>query len=167
MITDMATNVTVSDLSVLDAKHAPRALSSYAGKVLLIVNVASQCGYTPQYAGLEALNQRYAARGLVVIGLPCNDFGAQEPGTLEQIQQFCSLNYNVTFEIFDKVRAKGDVTPLIERLTQASPAGPIRWNFEKFLVGRDGVVRARFDSRVAPLSDEMISAIERALEVND
>jgi glutathione peroxidase len=163
MITRMSTPVTVSDLSIQDAKHAPRPLSGYAGKVLLMVNVASKCGFTPQYAGLEALHTRYAARGLVVMGLPCNDFGGQEPGTLAEIQEFCSLTYGVDFEIFDKVHAKGDVSPVINRLTQAEPAGPIRWNFEKFLVGKDGTVLARFDSRADPLSDAMTGAIERAL----
>jgi glutathione peroxidase len=155
--------ISISDLSIQDAKHTDRPLSSYAGKVLLFVNVASKCGFTPQYTGLEQLNQRYGARGLVVIGLPCNDFGGQEPGTLEEIQTFCSTKYDVTFEIFDKVRAKDDVSPVIERLTQSEPAGPIRWNFEKFLVGKDGAVLVRFNSRVEPLSDELTGAIERAL----
>jgi glutathione peroxidase len=156
-------SITISDLAIQDAKHAARPLVDYAGKVLLFVNVASKCGFTPQYAGLEQLNQRYAARGLVVIGLPCNDFGGQEPGTLEEIQTFCSTKYDVTFEIFDKVRARDAVSPIIDRLTQVEPAGPIKWNFEKFLVGKDGAVIARFNSRVEPLSDELTSAIEGAL----
>jgi glutathione peroxidase len=156
-------SITISDLAIQDAKHAARPLADYAGKVLLFVNVASKCGFTPQYAGLEQLNQRYAARGLVVIGLPCNDFGGQEPGTLEEIQTFCSTKYDVTFEIFDKVRARDAVSPIIDRLTQVEPAGPIKWNFEKFLVGKDGAVIARFNSRVEPLSDELTSAIEGAL----
>jgi glutathione peroxidase len=158
-----AMSITISDLSIQDAKHTARALNSYAGKALLIVNVASKCGFTPQYAGLEQLNQRYAARGLVVIGLPCNDFGGQEPGTLEEIQQFCALKYDVSFEIFDKVRAKDDVSPIIERVTQVDPAGPIKWNFEKFLIGKDGNVLARYGSRVEPLSDELTGAIDNAL----
>jgi glutathione peroxidase len=156
-------SITISDLSIQDAKQSARPLASYAGKVLLLVNVASKCGFTPQYAGLEQLNQRYAERGLVVMGLPCNDFGGQEPGTLDEIQQFCSLKYDVTFEIFDKVHARGELSPIVERLTQAEPAGEIKWNFEKFLVGRDGVVLARYGSRVEPQAAELTDAIERAL----
>jgi glutathione peroxidase len=156
-------SISITDLTVQDAKGAARDLSSYAGKVVLFVNVASKCGYTPQYAGLEKLNQTYGPKGLVVLGLPCNDFGGQEPGTLDEIQTFCSTKYDVTFEILDKVRAKGDKTPLIERLTQVAPAGDIGWNFEKFLVGKDGVVIARYKSNVEPMADALTGAIDAAL----
>ena len=158
-------SISISDVTVKDAKGAERALKSYTGKVLLIVNVASRCGYTPQYSGLEALNRKYAAQGLTVLGLPCNDFGAQEPGTLEEVQQFCSTKFNVTFEILDKVRAKGDdKSPIYARLTQTEPAGDVGWNFEKFLVGKNGAVIARYKSNVAPDAPELISAVESALK---
>jgi glutathione peroxidase len=154
----------ISDIKVQDAKNHERAMSEFAGNTLLIVNVASKCGFTPQYAGLEKLNQAYAERGLKVLGFPCNDFGAQEPGTLEEIQQFCSLKYDVSFEIFDKVHAKGDKSPLYARLTQTEPAGDVGWNFEKFLVGKDGKVIARYKSNVDPQSPELIAAIESAID---
>ncbi|HEY6880642.1 MAG TPA: glutathione peroxidase [Polyangiales bacterium] len=135
-------------------------LAAYAGKVLLIVNVASRCGLTPQYEGLEALYRQYGARGLWVLGFPCNQFGAQEPGSAEQIQNFCTTQYQVTFPLF----AKGDVNgpntqPLYRALKGEGP--DIEWNFAKFLVGRDGKVVARYDPRVAPLS--LTVDIERAL----
>ena len=157
--------ISISDLTVLDAKKQERKLTELNGKVLLLVNVASKCGFTPQYAGLEQLHKTYGARGLTVLGLPCNDFGGQEPGTLEEIQTFCSTKYDVTFEILDKVHAKGDRSPIIERLTQADPAGDIGWNFEKFLIGKDGAVLARYKSNVAPDAPELVKAIEAALAV--
>lgn len=157
--------ISISDVTVKDAKGAERALEGYAGKVLLVVNVASRCGYTPQYTGLEALNRKYAAQGLTVLGFPCNDFGAQEPGTLEEIQSFCSTKYDVTFEIFGKVHAKGDdKSPIYARLTQTEPAGDVGWNFEKFLVGKDGAVIARYKSNVGPDAPELVGAIEAALK---
>jgi len=155
--------VLINDLSVLDKSGKTRSLSEFAGNVLLIVNVASQCGLTPQYAGLEALNRKYAAQGLKVLGFPCNDFGAQEPGTLDEIQQFCTTRFDVTFELFDKVHAKGDKSPLYERLTQFEPAGDVTWNFEKFLVDRSGAVIARFAPRTPPDAPELVAAIEGAL----
>ncbi len=133
--------------------------------MLLIVNVASYCGYTPQYAGLEQLHQNYKDSGLRVLGFPCNDFGAQEPGTNEQIVQFCRKNYGVSFELFDKVHALGGQKhPLYSRLTQSvNPPGDISWNFEKFLVGKQGEVVARFRSSVKPDSPELVAAIEKEL----
>lgn len=156
---------TVSDIVVktMDAKEKP--LSEYAGKVLLIVNVASYCGYTSQYAGLEKLNQKYQDAGLRILGFPCNDFGAQEPGSNAEIAQFCSTSYGVSFELLDKVHAKGsEQHPLYARLTQAvQPTGDVAWNFEKFLVSKQGEIVARFKSSVTPESPELIAAIEREL----
>ena len=156
--------ISVSDIVVEDAAGANQSLGALGGQVLLIVNVASKCGNTPQYAGLEQLHKTYAARGLRVLGFPCNDYGAQEPGTLEEIQSFCTLNYGVTFPLFGKVHAKGDdKSPIYERLTQTEPAGDVRWNFEKFLVGRDGTVLARFGAKVQPDDPALVEAIEHAL----
>ncbi|HEY9603332.1 MAG TPA: glutathione peroxidase [Allocoleopsis sp.] len=156
---------TVSDIAVktMDGKDKP--LSEYAGNVLLIVNVASYCGYTPQYSGLEQLNQNYRDAGLRILAFPCNDFGAQEPGTNDEIVQFCTTNYGVNFELFDKVHAKGsEQHPLYARLTStAEPTGDVSWNFEKFLVSKQGEVVARFKSSVKPDSPELIAAIEREL----
>ncbi|MGG6292981.1 glutathione peroxidase [Leptolyngbya sp. AN02str] len=155
---------TVSDISVNTITGEPKSLSDYKGNVLLIVNVASYCGYTPQYTGLEQLNQTFGDKGLRVLGFPCNDFGAQEPGTNEEIQQFCSTKYGATFEMFDKVHAKGpEQHPLYQRLTSTPPAGDVAWNFEKFLISKTGEVVGRFKSSVAPNSPELIAAIEAEL----
>lgn len=137
-----------------------------AGKVVLFVNVASQCGYTPQYAGLEALWQRYKDQGLVVVGVPCNQFGGQEPGTAEEIQSFCKLNYGVSFPLLQKQEVNGPGRSALYQSLVGSAAGgggDVRWNFEKFLVGRDGAVRARFPSAVTPEDQRLTSAIEEAL----
>jgi glutathione peroxidase len=144
-------------------------LSQYQGKVLLIVNVASACGYTPQYRGLQALYSKYAQDGLMVLGFPCNQFGRQEPGTSEQIAQFCEKNYGVTFDMFEKVDVNGtNQCALYKYLTSpdtnARCAGPIQWNFEKFLLARDGQVVARFGSGVAPESKALVEALERELK---
>ena len=147
--------------TAIDGKALP--LSQFKGHPVLVVNVASKCGLTPQYSGLEALNRKYAAQGLKVLGFPCNDFGAQEPGTLDEIQQFCETRFSVTFELFDKVHAKGEKSPLYERLTQYAPAGDVTWNFEKFLVDRNGTVIGRFSPRVEPQATELVEAIEAAL----
>jgi len=155
--------VNVSQVVVRDARGGERRLGEYAGKVLLIVNVASRCGYTRQYAGLQALQDSYGPRGLQVLGFPCNDFGAQEPGTLPEIQQFCSATYGASFELFDKVHATGAKTEPYTTLTQTQPAGDVAWNFEKFLVGKDGSVLARFKSGVEPDAAELKAAIEAAL----
>lgn len=156
---------TITDLSVKTIEGEDRSLSGYQGQVLLIVNVASYCGYTPQYQGLQALHEKYSAQGLRILAFPCNDFGAQEPGSNEQIKTFCSTRYNVTFELFDKVHAKGaDQHPLYQRLTSgATPAGDVSWNFEKFLISKTGEILARFPSRIAPESAELTGAIEQAL----
>ncbi len=162
-------SISISDVSVETAKGESKPMSDYKGDVLLIVNVASKCGNTPQYAQLEALNQKYAEQGLRVLGFPCNDFGNQEPGTLDEIQQFCSTKYDVSFPIFNKVHAKGaDKSPLYARLTQAElpgnvPAGDVSWNFEKFLVAKDGTVVGRFSPKTKPDAPEVISAIEGEL----
>ena len=153
----------VSGVSVRSADGSDKSLGDYAGNVLLIVNVASRCGFTKQYAGLEALNQSYGAKGLKVLGFPCNDFGAQEPGTLEEIKSFCSTTYGASFELFDKVHATGSTTEPYTTLNQMDPAGDVEWNFEKFLVGKDGTVIARYKSGVDPESAELKTAIEAAL----
>lgn len=144
----------------IDGQDTP--LANWKGKVVLFVNVASQCGYTPQYKGLEALYRKYKDSGFVVVGVPANNFGSQEPGSNEEIKQFCTRNYSVTFPMMAKVSVKGpDTAPLYQYLQQA--AGDVRWNFTKFLVGKDGKVIQKFDSGVAPESAELTKAIEQAL----
>jgi len=153
-------------LSSIDGATAP--LSSFKGKVVLLVNVASKCGYTPQYAGLEKLYETYKDKGFVIVGVPANNFGAQEPGSNEEIKTFCSRNYNVTFPMMSKVSVKGaDTTPLYQYLTDktANPktGGDIKWNFTKFLVDKKGNVINRFESAVTPESTELVKAVEAAL----
>ena len=155
--------VSVTEVVVRDARGVEKRLGEWAGQVLLIVNVASRCGFTRQYAGLQTLQDTYGPQGLVVLGFPCNDFGAQEPGTLPEIQQFCSSTYGATFTLFDKVHATGATTEPYTTLTKAEPAGDVAWNFEKFLVGRDGTVIARFKSNVEPDGAPLTAAIEAAL----
>ena len=150
----------------LNGKEVP--LSQYQGKVVLIVNVASECGLTPQYEQLQALHKKYAEQGLAVLGIPANEFGAQEPGSNEEIATFCKANYGVEFDMFSKVVVKGEgQCPLYQYLTSKETngkfAGPITWNFEKFLIGRNGEVVARFAPRVKPDSKEVIEAIEAEL----
>lgn len=156
---------TISDVIVKTIDGKDRKLDEYMNKVLLIVNVASQCGYTPQYAGLEKLHQNYKEAGLNILAFPCNDFGEQEPGSNEEILDFCTRNYDITFELFDKLHAKGESQhQLYARLTTSvEPKGPIAWNFEKFLVNKQSEVVARFKSSVKPNSPELIGAIEREL----
>lgn len=138
-------------------------LSQYRGKVVLVVNVASKCGFTRQYAGLEELYSKYKDQGLVVLGFPANNFGGQEPGTDEQIKQFCSQNYGVTFPMFSKISVKGDdMHPLYGYLT-ATTGQQVKWNFNKFLVGKDGNVISKFESSVEPMSDELTGKIEELL----
>jgi glutathione peroxidase len=157
-------SISISDVTVENAKGEPRSLGEYKGNVLLIVNVASRCGHTPQYEQLEALNRKYAERGLRVLGFPCNDFGAQEPGSMEEIQEFCSTNYGVTFDLFNKIHVKGsEKSPLYEKLTLVEPAGDVSWNFERFLIDKDGTVVERFSPRTKPNAEEVVSAIEREL----
>lgn len=154
------------DVPLKDIDGKETTLAAYRGKVMLIVNVASKCGNTKQYAPLQALYAQYKDRGLVVLGFPCNQFGGQEPGTNEQIKEFCSAKYNVTFPIFDKIEVNGpNRHPLYQQLAGAgSPfAGDIKWNFAKFLVGRDGKILNRFEPRVSPDTPEVIAAIESAL----
>ena len=157
----MAPNI--SNVSVSTPDGTDKSLGSYSGKVLLIVNVASRCGFTRQYSGLQALQDSYGSKGLEVLGFPCNDFGGQEPGTLEEIKNFCSTSYNANFELFNKVHATGSTTEPYTTLNQTEPSGDVAWNFEKFLVDKDGTVIARFKSGVEPDSDELKGAIESAL----
>jgi glutathione peroxidase len=152
--------VNVSEVVVRDAEGSAKPLSEWAGHVLLVVNVASRCGFTRQYTGLQALQDAYGSQGFSVLGFPCNDFGAQEPGSLPEIQQFCSSTYGADFPLFAKVTMAEEP---YTTLTQAEPAGPVAWNFEKFLVGKDGSVVARFKSGIEPDSAEVKSAIEAAL----
>ncbi|MFI9152873.1 glutathione peroxidase [Streptomyces sp. NPDC053367] len=146
----------------------PADLGAYLGKVVLLVNVASKCGLTPQYNGLEKLQEQYADRGFTVVGVPCNQFMGQEPGSAEEIAEFCSATYGVTFPMTEKVEVNGEGRhPLYERLVGFADAegysGDIRWNFEKFLVGRDGEVVARFSPQTEPEAQEIVAALERAL----
>lgn len=158
---DSLNNIVVKDMNGKEIK-----LSSYSGKVLLIVNVASRCGYTPQYKGLETIYEKYKDRGFEILAFPCNDFGGQEPGSNEEIKTFCELNYNVSFSLFDKVKVLGnDKSPLYAFLTN-NPAvenGDVKWNFEKFLIDKKGNVISRFRSKVKPESDEITNAIEAEL----
>jgi glutathione peroxidase len=153
-------------MNSLDGK--PVDLSKYAGKVVLIVNVASKCGYTPQYKQLQALHEKFADKGLTILGFPANDFGKQEPGTNEEIASFCAKNYGVEFDMFAKVAVTGDdKCALYEFLTSEKTdpdhAGEVKWNFEKFLIGRNGEIVNRFRSKVEPSSEEMVKAIETEL----
>ncbi len=146
-----------------DGKEKP--LAGYKGKVLLIVNTASECGFTPQYKGLEELYQKYKDKGFTILAFPANNFGAQEPGTDAQIKQFCTLKYKVTFPLFAKTSVKGpDINPLYKFLTtQAGFNGDITWNFNKFLVDKDGKVVARYDSSVEPASETLVKEVEALL----
>jgi glutathione peroxidase len=154
------------DIPVKDIDGKPVTLNAYKGKVILIVNVASQCGFTPQYTALEATYKKYGDQGFVILGFPCNQFGGQEPGSDEEIKQFCSSKYFVTFPLFDKIEVNGaNRHPLYELLAgKDSPfPGDITWNFNKFLIGKDGKIIKRFDSKVTPDSPEVIAAVETAL----
>lgn len=158
-------NLLTMPLKDIDGKEM--TLAAYKAKVVLVVNVASACGYTAQYEGLEALYRKYKAKGLVIVGVPCNDFGGQEPGTEAEIKKFCSSRFEVTFPLTSKVSAKGkSAHPLFVALTgkEAGHPGPVSWNFNKFLVGPDGKLLARFDSSVAPESAELQAAIEKVLK---
>lgn len=146
-------------------------LAKYKGKVLLIVNVASKCGLTPQYEQLEALHEQYSGKGLAILGFPANNFGAQEPGSNEQIKEFCTSKYNVKFDIFSKISVKGaDIDPLYKDLTSKETNGPfagdIPWNFTKFLVGKDGKVCARFEPKTKPDDPAVLKAIDEQLAKN-
>jgi glutathione peroxidase len=158
----------IYDFTMKSIDGQPVSLGSYSGKVVLLVNVASKCGFTPQYAGLEAVYEKYKDRGLIIVGIPANNFGQQEPGTNDEIKKFCSNKYNVTFPMMSKVSVLGDdKTPLYSFLTGAGTdpqfAGDIKWNFTKFLFDRSGKPVARFEPNVTPDSPQVTSAIEAAL----
>jgi len=156
----------VYDVPLKDINGKPASLKDYQGKVLLIVNVASKCGLTPQYKAMEAMQKKYEARGFTIAAFPCNDFGSQEPGTPEEIKAFCAKNYDVTFPLFEKVHVKGpEQHPLYVVLTgKDSPfPGDIKWNFGKFLIGKDGRILKRFEPQTKPDSPEVIEAIEMAV----
>lgn len=159
-------NVYKYELNSIDGKNI--SLEQFEGDVLLIVNTASECGFTGQYAGLQELHESYSEKGLKVLGFPANNFGGQEPGTDEEIAQFCELNFGVTFQLFSKISVKGeDQHPLFEHLTDAENpdfTGAIGWNFEKFLIDRNGNLLRRFNTRVAPNDESLIEAIELALD---
>jgi glutathione peroxidase len=164
----MAGDKSVYDFTLNSIDGQPTPLSSYKGKVVMLVNVASRCGFTPQYTALESTYEKFKDKGFVIVGIPANNFGAQEPGTNAEIKTFCSSKYNVTFPMMAKVSVKGDdKTPLYQYLTDksANPStgGDIQWNFTKFLVGRDGQIVARFEPKVTPDAPEVTAAIEKAL----
>ena len=154
------------DIPLKDIDGKPTSLAAYKGKVLLIVNVASKCGNTPQYTALEAMQKKYESKGFTVLGFPCNDFAGQEPGTAEQIKEFCSSTYSVTFPLFEKLHVKGpEQHPLYAALTgKDSPVpGPIDWNFAKFVIGRNGEIITRFKASVKPDTQQVTSAVEAAI----
>jgi glutathione peroxidase len=156
----------IYDISVKDIDGKDTTLAAYKGKVILIVNVASHCGFTPQYKNLEAVYQKYQDQGFVILGFPCNQFGGQEPGTDDEIKQFCTASYDVTFPLFDKIEVNGpNRHPLYVALAgDTSPfPGNITWNFNKFLISRDGKILKRFDSKITPDSPEATAAIEAAI----
>jgi glutathione peroxidase len=156
----------ISEFKVKDINLKEVKLSEYKGKVLLIVNVASKCGFTSQYAGLQKIYEQYKDQGFEILGFPCNDFGGQEPGTNEEIKTFCSLNYDVTFPMFDKVHVKGnEKAPLFELLTNNSTTGKsaIKWNFEKFIIDKEGNIVDRFRSTTKPESKKIVSLIGKEL----
>ncbi|WP_141583987.1 glutathione peroxidase [Actinomadura sp. WMMA1423] len=160
--------MSVFDVEIEALRGGPAHLGQYRGKAVLIVNVASKCGLTPQYSGLEKLQETYAGRGFTVLGVPCNQFMGQEPGSSEEIAEFCSATYGVTFPMTEKVEVNGDGRhPLYRELVDVPDAeghtGDIRWNFEKFLIAPDGAVAARFAPQAEPESAEVVTAIEKTL----
>ncbi|WP_405881651.1 glutathione peroxidase [Streptomyces sp. NBC_01136] len=164
----MTTDNSVLDVEIGALQGGSADLGQYRGKTVLVVNVASKCGLTPQYAGLERLQERYADQGFTVLGVPCNQFLGQEPGTSEEIAEFCSATYGVTFPMTEKVEVNGDARhELYRRLVNTADAeghsGDIRWNFEKFLIGPAGDVLARFSPKTEPESAEIVTALEKAL----
>ena len=165
---DGTTVTSVLDFKMDDIDGKPVEMSKYKGKVMLIVNVASRCGLTPQYTQLQEVHAKYKDKGLVVLGFPANNFMGQEPGDNKQIKQFCSTKYSVTFDMFSKISVKGDDMHdmykfLTSKKVQGENGGPIRWNFDKFLVDGDGKVIQRFNPRMKPNDPKMIAAIEKAL----
>jgi glutathione peroxidase len=160
--------MSIYDVTISTLDGAPADLHDYDDKAVLVVNVASKCGLTPQYTGLEQLHERFADRGFAVLGVPCNQFGEQEPGSAEEIETFCSTTYGVTFPMTEKVEVNGEGRhPLYQQLVDVPDAeghtGDIRWNFEKFLVAPGGEVVARFNPMTEPTADEVVTAVEKAL----
>lgn len=163
---DVTMKNNISDISVRDINNNEVNLSDYKGKVLLIVNVASKCGYTKQYKGLQEIYDRYNEQGFEILAFPCNQFGGQEPGTNAEIEDFCSVNYGVSFKLFDKIDVNGsDRSPLYERLTEntVTDSGDVKWNFEKFLIDKNGNIVKRFLTKIEPKGKDVISAIETVL----
>jgi len=156
--------VDVQNTTIVSADGSTKNLGEYSGYVLLIVNVASFCGNTAQYEDLQKLHDLYSQKGLRILAFPCNDFGNQEPNSLSEIKEFCSTKFGVKFEILEKVHAKGKTTEPYTTLNNAEPKGDVEWNFEKFLVGKDSKVIARFKPGVKPLDENVIAAIEVALD---
>ena len=156
------------DLSATSIDGLTINFSAYKGKVVLVTNTASGCGYTPQYKNLQAVSSKYAGKGFVVLGFPSNDFGGQEPGTNKEIKKFCELNYKVDFQLFTKLPVSGEkIQPVFQWLIENSPkdlTGPTGWNFEKFLISKDGILVKRYRSSVSPESADVISAIEKELK---
>ena len=156
-------SVNISKVEVLSFENEKITFDHFKGDVLLIVNVASKCGFTKQYEGLQNLQDKYSSQGFRVLGFPCNDFGNQEPGQLEEIKEFCSISYGANFQLFQKVHATGNTTEPFTTLNKVSPAGDVEWNFEKFLINRNGEAVTRFKSSVEPESNEIKTAIENLL----
>ena len=156
-------SVNISKVHVRTCENKSITLDQYQGYVLLIVNVASKCGFTKQYGGLQQLQDKYQSKKFRVLGFPCNDFGNQEPGTIDEIKEFCSVSYQANFQLFQKVHAKGNTTEPYTTLNKANPSGDVSWNFEKFLINQDGEVVARFKSNIEPESNEIKEAIEKLL----
>jgi glutathione peroxidase len=154
------------DFSMKNIQGKEVPLSSYKGKAVLVINVASKCGYTPQYEGLESLHKKYKDKGLAIVGFPANNFGAQEPGSNEEIAKFCKMNYGVSFDMMSKISVKGsDQDTLYKYLTSEAPEkGDVKWNFEKFLISKNGKIVGRFASGVSPDSKELIQAIEKEIQ---
>jgi glutathione peroxidase len=162
------TAASIYDFTMNDIDGKPVSLEAYRGKVFLVVNVASKCGFTYQYEGLEALYRKYRDRGFVILGFPSNDFLGQEPGTAAEIKQFCSLTYGVSFPMFEKIKVRGRKTHplyayLTEKKTDPSYSGAVSWNFNKFLIDRSGRIVGRFESKEEPLSERLTAAVEAAL----
>ena len=157
-------SVNISKVEVISFENQKITFDHFKGNVLLIVNVASKCGFTKQYKALQNLQDKYESKGFKVLGFPCNDFGNQEPGELDEIKTFCATTYGVNFQLFQKVHAKGNTTEPFTTLNQVSPAGDVEWNFEKFLINRKGDAIARFKSSIEPESNEIKKAIEKLLD---
>ncbi len=156
-------SLNISNVKVTTAEGTQKSLGDYQGQVLLIVNVASKCGFTKQYSGLQELQETYKEKGFQILGFPCNDFGAQEPGSLAEIKKFCASTFKVDFPLFEKVHAMGNTTEPYTTLIKTPPSGDVAWNFEKFLISKEGNVLSRYKSSVEPNSKELKDDIEKAL----